>query len=65
MQKTMKLMDLVSHWENMARRKWTDSENEKDVMGKKLIEHGALCYQNCARELREVLAFLSPEPSTI
>ena len=56
----MKLMILAEKWENISRRKWVDAEAEKDSMGKKLIEHGAVCYQNCARELREVLSsFLS------
>jgi hypothetical protein len=61
----MKIMDLADHWENIARRKWTDSLSEKDPIGKKLIEHGALCYQNCARELREALTFALPRPLTI
>ncbi len=58
-------MNLVNHWENRARRKWIDSEAENDPMGKKIIEHGALCYQNCARELKEALTSFSPLPSTI
>ena len=58
-----KLITLAESWENMARRKWADAEKEKDLMGKKLIEHGALCYQNCAHELRGALASLSPAVS--
>lgn len=61
----MNLIDLAVKWENWARRKWYDAEREKDPMGKRLIEHGALCYQNCASELREALTALSLEPSTM
>jgi hypothetical protein len=59
------LTDLACHWENIVRRKWIDSETEDDPIGKRLIEHGALCYQNCARELREAIISVLPEPSTI
>lgn len=59
------LQDLVRRWEDIARRKWIDSEAEDNPMGKKLIEHGALCYQNCARELKEALSSSSPLPSAI
>lgn len=38
----MSLMDLVREWEHCARRKWMDAELEKDAMGKRLLEHGAL-----------------------
>lgn len=58
------LFDLASRWEDIARRKWADSETENDPMGKRLIEHGAMCYQNCARELKEALTSSSPLPST-
>jgi hypothetical protein len=58
------LINLVNRWEDIARRKWTDSEVEDDPMGKKLIEHGALCYQNCARELKEALTSSLPLPLT-
>jgi len=59
------LFGLVGRWEDIARRKWIDSEAENDQMGKRLIEHGALCYQNCARELKEALTSLLPLASTI
>lgn len=54
------LNKLIEQWEHSARRKWCDAAHEEDPMGKKLIEHGAICYQNCARELKEVLTSLSP-----
>ena len=50
------ILTLASKWEDIARRKWTDAKIEKDPMGKRLIEHGANCYQNCALELREALS---------
>jgi len=51
----MPFNSLVAHWENLARRKFLDAEQETDPMGKKLIEHGAVCYFNCARQLRQAL----------
>lgn len=63
--KQINLFILVSQWEDIARRKWIDSKTENDPMGKKLIEHGAFCYQNCARELREALTDSLPLSSTI
>jgi hypothetical protein len=59
----MTLDELIANWEHHARRKWYDAEREKNPMGKKLIEHGAICYQNCARELSEALILVSPVPS--
>jgi hypothetical protein len=59
----MNLIDLAVQWENLARRKWYDAEHEKDPMGKRLIEHGGMCYFNCAQQLREVLSSVSPRPS--
>jgi hypothetical protein len=32
-------------------------------MGRKLLEHGAVCHCNCANALREVLKAASTEPS--
>jgi predicted nucleic acid-binding Zn ribbon protein len=60
-----RILELVSRWEKMARRKWTDSEKEKDPMGKRLIEQGAMCYQNCALELNQALGIVSPGSSAI
>ncbi len=47
-----KIINLIERWENIARRKFADGESESDPMGKRLIEHGAICYTNCALELR-------------
>lgn len=57
------LMSLVYSWENIAGRKWADAEAEKDLMGRKLIEHGAICYRNCASELRGALISLLSQSS--
>lgn len=43
---------LIAEWEHRARRKFIDAEKERDPMGRRLIEHGAMCYFNCAQELR-------------
>jgi hypothetical protein len=58
------LLKLAEQWERLAKRAWYDAENEKCHMGKKVIETGAIVYQNCARELRESLASL-PQPSEV
>ena len=49
---------LVTKWESSARRAFLDAEAEQDLMGRQLIEHGAMCYFNCASDLRRVLASL-------
>jgi len=60
----MSLINLTVKWENIAWRKWYDAKHEEDPMGKKLIENGALCYQNCAHELKESLIFVLPQSLT-
>ncbi len=57
-----RLKDLIVEWERRARRAFYDAENERDPVGRKLIEHGAICHFNCANELREVLAAAWPVP---
>ncbi len=47
-------------WEQRARSKFLSAEHEENAMGRRLIEHGAMCYFNCARELREALEAPSP-----
>lgn len=46
---------LPAKWEGTARRKFIDAAREENEMGKKLIEHGAMCYFNCAQELKKAL----------
>lgn len=47
---------LAEQWEHRARRRFKDAEAEKDPMGRRCIENGAMAYFNAAQELRQVLA---------
>jgi hypothetical protein len=63
------LIALIEKWENTAQNKFRSSERQKDnpanrPTGKQFIENGAICYANCARELRVILASVSPQVST-
>ena len=60
--KVSNLDGLADQWAERARRAFSDAEHEADPMGKRLIEHGATCYANCAFELREAL---SPSPPVL
>ncbi len=51
---------LVGEWERRARRAFFDAEHEPDPMGRRLIEHGAMCYFNCIQELTAALTLASP-----
>ncbi len=44
---------LIDEWEGYARRAFVNAERESDPMGKRLIEHGAMCYFNCAQALKK------------
>jgi hypothetical protein len=48
------MVELADQWLKRARRKFHDAEGEQDVSGKRLIEHGAICYFNCSEELRKL-----------
>ena len=50
-----KLIDLAKSWEQQSKKKFEDAQHEKNDMGKRLIEHGAVCYFNCANELRQLV----------
>jgi len=52
------MVELVERWRKRAAKKFKDAETEKDAMGKRLIEHGAMCYFNCSQELQEIVAAL-------
>ena len=58
---TNELNCLAAKWEQLGKCKFRIAEHEKLPMGKRLIEHGDIFYLNCARELREALAGLSPQ----
>jgi len=49
------LIVLRDEWNRRARRAFLDAETEEDLMGRRLIEHGAMCYFNCAMEITEAL----------
>lgn len=49
------LLALAEAWMHVARCKFQSAEAELDPMGRRLIEHGATCYFNAARELRALV----------
>lgn len=50
------LVALVLGWERSARRKYIDAElYARGSMERRLVEHGATCYSNCALALRAVI----------
>ena len=51
-----KLIDLVKSWEQQSKIRFRNAEHEKNEMGKRLIEHGATCYFNCAKQLRDSIS---------
>ena len=55
------LLGLPRSWERLARNRSLSAENEKSSMEKHLIEHGVICYLNCAREFNAALAPPWPE----
>ncbi len=46
---------LVAMWKKIVLKKFADAEGETNPMGKRLIEHGAMCYFNVATELEDAL----------
>ena len=58
---TRKLEALAEEWERAARRKFADAEHEQTDFGRRFIEHGAMCYFNCAQALREALGVALPQ----
>lgn len=57
------LQALAEKWEGTARLKFADAEREQSDFGRRFIEHGAMCYFNCAQALREALGDVLPRPS--
>lgn len=67
---TAKLTALIDEWEKTARNKFRSAERQEDdpanrPTAKRFVEHGAMCYYNCAQDLRAALSSLSPSTSTI
>lgn len=52
---TPTLIELSDLWLKRARRALQDADFEQNPMGKRLIEHGTVCYFNCARELQKAI----------
>lgn len=50
----LELLKLVQKWERTAAKKFKDAEHE-DTFGKRFIEHGAMCYYNCAQDLKKTI----------
>jgi len=46
---------LITEWEGYASRAFVNAERESDPMGKRLIEHGAMCHFNCAQALKKAI----------
>lgn len=42
-------------WLLLAQSKMVSAKNEPNPIGRRLIEHGAMCYFNCAEELKCLL----------
>lgn len=57
------LMGLVLDWEQSARSQLQCGERTDDPMGKRLVQHGGMCYFNCAQALRRHLDAAAPQPS--
>jgi len=49
------LKRLADAWERIAGSKFASADHEPDPMGRRLIEHGAICYWNCAQQLRKAI----------
>lgn len=60
---TRTLEALAEEWERVARGKFSDAEHEKTDFGRRFIEHGAMCYVNCAQALREALGTMEGHSS--
>lgn len=57
------LMALVLEWEQSARSHLQCAERTKDPIGKRLVQHGGMCYFNCAQAIRRHLNAAAPRPS--
>lgn len=59
------LMALVLKWQQSASSQLQCAERTKDPMGKRLVQHGGMCYFNCAQALMAWLDASSLRPSPI
>lgn len=49
------LAELIRKWGTSASKRFADAKFERDPMGKRLIEHGAVVLYNCCRDLEALL----------
>jgi len=57
---------LLHSWEHSARRLFWDAQKDKStVPATRAMEHDAIIYANCARELRQIIGRISPSPSLL
>ena len=55
--------DLAAQWEDRARKQFECAGRTNDPMGKRVMEHGATIYFNCAQELKATPTGASPRPA--
>jgi methionyl-tRNA formyltransferase len=60
-----KLNDLVLQWLKTAQCKFIQSKDESDPFAKRFIQHGAICYFNCASQLKKLIKTRNPSPNFI
>ncbi len=51
----MILDDLISRWLHTAKCKFIQAKDETNPFARRFIEHGAICYSNCASQLKDLL----------
>lgn len=56
-QEKEKLKMLAEKWERISQRRLYDMQFEKAEYGKEMLRATAMCYFNCASELRKALDF--------
>ena len=56
------LTTLAKAWVRRSANKFRNSDLEEMEFGKRFIQHGAICYWNCANELQELLKSWNPAP---
>lgn len=52
------LTKLIDGWENTARAQFECAGRSEEDIGKRVMEHGAVVYTNCSRELKAALSEL-------
>lgn len=52
---TPELVSLIEKWKRTAAIKFKHAKGEETEFGRRFIEHGAICYFNCANELEHLI----------